>query len=82
MSFTASRVLVCTLSIFRAISSAECALWLASSLSDGISGRLISAQWDNWAGLPAQREALAKSDVYTLRRVTPRDKGWDWGDPA
>ena len=45
--------------------------WLLSPASDGISGRLLSAQWDDWAGLAAQRDALAKSDLYTLRRVTP-----------
>ena len=47
--------------------------WLLSPASDGISGRLLSAQWDDWAGLAAQRDALAKSDLYTLRRVTPPD---------
>jgi NAD(P)-dependent dehydrogenase (short-subunit alcohol dehydrogenase family) len=54
----------------------ELALFLASSASDGISGRLLSAVWDDWAALPSKREALAKSDVYTLRRIVPRDRGW------
>ena len=49
--------------------------WLLSTASDGISGRLLSAPWDRWTDLPAQREALAKSDLYTLRRVTPGDRG-------
>jgi len=47
---------------------------LASSLTDGITGKLISAVWDDWEKLPEQREALAGKDLYTLRRVgKPRE---------
>lgn len=53
---------------------AELALFLASAASDGISGRLLSAVWDDWRALPAQRETLAQSDVYTLRRIVPEDR--------
>ncbi len=53
---------------------AELALFLASAASDGISGRLLSAVWDDYRALPAQREALASSDVYTLRRIVPEDR--------
>jgi NAD(P)-dependent dehydrogenase (short-subunit alcohol dehydrogenase family) len=53
------------------IRALELVVWLLSPASDGISGRLISAQWDKWQGLAAQRDALAKSDLYTLRRVVP-----------
>jgi 3-oxoacyl-[acyl-carrier protein] reductase len=55
---------------------AELALFLASAASDGISGRLLSAPWDDWASLPSKRQALAESDVFTLRRIVPRDRGW------
>jgi len=58
---------------------AELVTFLASSESDGISGRLISAVWDDWRGLPKQRERLAPSDVYTLRRIVPSDRGWSDG---
>lgn len=51
--------------------------FLASSASDGITGRLISAVWDSWADLPGCRERLAGSDVYTLRRIVPADRGWE-----
>jgi NAD(P)-dependent dehydrogenase (short-subunit alcohol dehydrogenase family) len=47
---------------------------LASAASDGITGKLLSAPWDDWANLPNQREALAASDVYTLRRIVPEDR--------
>lgn len=58
----------------------ELAVFLASSASDGITGKLISAVWDNWRQLAGRRTALASSDVYTLRRITTRDRGLDWGD--
>lgn len=53
---------------------AALAVFLAARESDGITGRLISAVWDDWQNLPAQREKIAKSDVYTLRRIVPKDR--------
>jgi 3-oxoacyl-[acyl-carrier protein] reductase len=50
--------------------------FLASSASDGVTGRLLSAVWDDWQHLPERREQLAASDVYTLRRIVPEDRGW------
>jgi NAD(P)-dependent dehydrogenase (short-subunit alcohol dehydrogenase family) len=54
----------------------QLAVFLASAASDGISGRLISAIWDDWANLPNKREQLIGSDVFTLRRIVPEDRGW------
>lgn len=53
---------------------AELTVFLAAGASDGISGRLLSALWDDWAALPARREELAAGDVYTLRRIVPEDR--------
>ena len=58
---------------------AELAVWLGSGASDGITGRLLSAKWDPWRDLPEHRADL-DSDVYTLRRIVPADRGLDWGD--
>lgn len=61
--------------------AAELALFLASSRSNGISGKLISAVWDKWEEWPSHIEALALTDAYTLRRIVGRDRGiGDWGD--
>jgi NAD(P)-dependent dehydrogenase (short-subunit alcohol dehydrogenase family) len=49
--------------------------WLLSPPSDGISGRLISAVWDPWPTLQKHAAELANSDVYTLRRILPEDRG-------
>lgn len=53
--------------------------FLASSASDGITGRLISAVWDPWEKLSEHIEDLKDSDIYTLRRIVPKDRGKDWG---
>jgi NAD(P)-dependent dehydrogenase (short-subunit alcohol dehydrogenase family) len=52
--------------------------FLASAESDGISGKLISAQWDPWETLATHREELAESDIYALRRIVPEDRGKSW----
>jgi 3-oxoacyl-[acyl-carrier protein] reductase len=54
--------------------AAALAVWLASSASDGVTGRLLSALWDDWANLAERRVALAASDVFTLRRIVPEDR--------
>jgi NAD(P)-dependent dehydrogenase (short-subunit alcohol dehydrogenase family) len=59
---------------------AALAVFLGAADSDGITGRLISAVWDPWEDLPARRGELASTDIYTLRRVVPRDRGLTWGD--
>ena len=52
----------------------DLALFLASSASDGISGKLISAIWDKWNEFPNQIELLGASDVFTLRRITEQER--------
>lgn len=59
---------------------ASLAVFLASAASDGITGRLISAVWDNWSEWPNHRDDLARSDAYTLRRIVGCDRGFAWGD--
>jgi NAD(P)-dependent dehydrogenase (short-subunit alcohol dehydrogenase family) len=59
---------------------AELAVFLGSATSDGITGKLISAVWDDWGHWPEYLEELSASDVYTLRRIVGRDRGLMWGD--
>jgi NAD(P)-dependent dehydrogenase (short-subunit alcohol dehydrogenase family) len=58
---------------------AALAVFLGSELSDGITGKLLSAVWDPWSTLPGHLAALNRSDVYTLRRIVPRDRQLDFG---
>ena len=58
----------------------ELILFLASDLSNGISGKLISALWDKWNNWINHKDLLNNSELYTLRRVIASDKGYMWGD--
>lgn len=58
--------------------AASLAVFLGSAESDGVTGRLLSAVWDDWHALPERRETLARSDIYTLRRIVPEDRGLKW----
>jgi 3-oxoacyl-[acyl-carrier protein] reductase len=57
---------------------ADLAVYLASAESNGITGKLISAQWDPWASLQLHHQELRESDIYCLRRITPEDRGLKW----
>jgi 3-oxoacyl-[acyl-carrier protein] reductase len=58
----------------------ELIAFLSSDASSGITGKLISAEWDNWTDWPNHLNDLNSSDIYTLRRITGRDRGQNWGD--
>jgi NAD(P)-dependent dehydrogenase (short-subunit alcohol dehydrogenase family) len=58
--------------------AAQLCVYLASPASDGITGKLISAKWDPWSELQQHRQVLQSSDIYTLRRIVPKDRGYDW----
>jgi 3-oxoacyl-[acyl-carrier protein] reductase len=58
---------------------ASLAVYLASAESNGITGKLISAQWDPWQDLQQHQDDLAKTDIYCLRRIVPADRGKQWG---
>lgn len=53
-------------------------VFLASRASDGITGKIISAVWDPWPNLASRVAELKASDIYTLRRIVPGDRGKDW----
>jgi 3-oxoacyl-[acyl-carrier protein] reductase len=55
-------------------------LFLASDASKGITGKLISAIWDDWEYWLEHLDELSSSDVYTLRRIAGRDRNMTWGD--
>lgn len=54
------------------------AVFLLSRRARGITGRLVAAPWDRWWAWPEHGAALEGSDLFTLRRIVPRDRGEDW----
>jgi NAD(P)-dependent dehydrogenase (short-subunit alcohol dehydrogenase family) len=57
---------------------AELAVFLASPESDGLSGKLISLLWDNWREIPQHLGDVMSSDAYAMRRIIPKDRGYNW----
>ena len=50
--------------------SVELALFLASDKSNGLSGKFLSANWDNWEKIPENLNLIMSDpNVFTLRRV-------------
>jgi NAD(P)-dependent dehydrogenase (short-subunit alcohol dehydrogenase family) len=49
--------------------AAQLALFLASDASNGITGRLISAIWDDWRNFSDRVEQIKCSALYTIRRI-------------
>jgi 3-oxoacyl-[acyl-carrier protein] reductase len=59
---------------------ADLSVYLASDESAGITGRLISAVWDPWPKLHVHAAELDSTDIYTLRRIVPADRGRNFDD--
>ncbi len=55
-------------------------LFLASSESDGITGKLISAVWDNYKFWLSDLKKIETSDIYTLRRIIGSERDFKKGD--
>lgn len=53
-------------------------IFLSTKQSNGINGKLISALWDPWNEFKKYKSYIANSDIYTLRRIIPKDRGMNW----
>lgn len=58
--------------------AAELTVFLASPKADGLTGRLVSAIWDNWQDIPRHLDEIMSSDIFTMRRIVPKDRGSEW----
>lgn len=58
--------------------AAALAVWLASEKSNGLTGKNISAVWDNYKDISNHLAEIMKSDIYNWRRIKPKDRGYDW----
>ena len=59
---------------------ADLIFFLISEQGSKVTGKLISAVWDDWKMWQQHLDELNFSDVYTLRRITGHDRGFTWGD--
>ncbi len=58
--------------------AAEAAAFLLSTAAAGITAKFVSAPYDDVSTWPEHLVELDNSDLFTLRRVLPRDRGQDW----
>ena len=58
--------------------AARAVAFLLSDRGAGITGRLLAAPWDRWDEWPEHLDEMSGSDVFTLRRIVPRDRGMNW----
>lgn len=50
---------------------ANLCVYLSSRLSDGVTGKSISARFDDWENLHERVSELDSSEIYTMRRIDP-----------
>ena len=73
-----SAVVICTTSVLAASANFRTAAFLLSPRSQGITGRFVAAPHDRWEAWPERLGQIRDSDLFTLRRIVPRDRGMDW----
>jgi NAD(P)-dependent dehydrogenase (short-subunit alcohol dehydrogenase family) len=57
---------------------ASAAAFLISDEAKGITGKFIAAPYDSWKDFPQKIKELKESDIFTLRRIIPKDRGMAW----
>jgi 3-oxoacyl-[acyl-carrier protein] reductase len=57
---------------------AQAAAFLVSDAAKGITGKFVAAPYDDYRSWPDRLEDLRDSDLFTLRRIVPKDRGQDW----
>ena len=58
--------------------AAGAAVFLVSDRSRGITGKFLAAPYDGWREWPAHLRELQSTDVFTLRRIGPKERGMQW----
>ena len=53
-------------------------LFLSSERSGKLTGKFLSAVWDDWKEFPKRTKSIISSDLYNIRRINPKDRGYDW----
>jgi NAD(P)-dependent dehydrogenase (short-subunit alcohol dehydrogenase family) len=57
---------------------AACAAFLVSDAARGITGKFVAAPYDGYRTWPEHLAELRETDIFTLRRILPRERGMDW----
>jgi len=58
--------------------AARAAAFLVSDAARGITGKFVSAVYDDYASWPQHLDELRSTDMFTLRRIVPKERGKTW----
>jgi NAD(P)-dependent dehydrogenase (short-subunit alcohol dehydrogenase family) len=58
--------------------AARACVFFLSDAARGITGKFVSAVHDDYERWPEHREELRATDLFTLRRILPRERGMEW----
>jgi 3-oxoacyl-[acyl-carrier protein] reductase len=58
--------------------AAEASAFLVSDAARGITGKFVAAAYDGYTSWPEHLAELQGTDIFTLRRILPRERGMDW----
>ena len=56
----------------------KAAAFFISDLAKGITGKFVAAPYDGYTEWPQHLSALQDSELFTLRRILPKERGMDW----
>jgi NAD(P)-dependent dehydrogenase (short-subunit alcohol dehydrogenase family) len=59
-------------------SAARAALFLLSDAARGITGKFVAPSYDDYARWPQYLAELQSTDIFTLRRILPKERGMEW----
>jgi NAD(P)-dependent dehydrogenase (short-subunit alcohol dehydrogenase family) len=54
------------------------AAYLISDQTRGITGKFVAAPYDGWQAWTNHLDELRSTDIFTLRRILPKERGMDW----
>jgi len=54
------------------------AAFLISAQAQGITGKFVAAPYDGWSDWIQHLDELKNTDIFTLRRILPKERGMDW----
>ncbi len=58
--------------------AARAAAFLISEAANGITGKFVAPNYDDYARWPDHIADLRATDAFTLRRIVPKDRGMEW----
>jgi NAD(P)-dependent dehydrogenase (short-subunit alcohol dehydrogenase family) len=58
--------------------AAEVSAFLVSDAARGITGKFVAAAYDGYTEWPMHLAELQDTDIFTLRRILPRERGMNW----